>query len=328
MKPAYEGSAPGGRVFDCFLFSDELLLLEFRLRLLDPVVDRFVIVEADRTFQGRAKPFIFLENRLRFAQWEEKIIHVPVADLPDTDALWAREQHQRRAILRGLREASPNDIVVISDVDEIPNPEAIRNLRREPPTTHVALDMQFLNFCVDLAAPQEWSRAKACLAKDLLDPELLRNTPPPEPVLWAAGWHLSWLMPEVTAVSKLESYSHTENNREPLKSANHIRRCRRLGVGLTGEYLLSPVAWDEVAEPLRALVRVEPSLRHGPPTTGQALLARCYLLNMWSTKYLPFWLVDGHPIVAFLLAASLRAVTYPAALARRWWWRQRGWPSS
>ena len=67
-------------VIDCFTFNDELVLLEVRLRLLDSVVDRFVLVEADLTHQGAPKNLIFLENAHQFARWRDKITHVVVQE--------------------------------------------------------------------------------------------------------------------------------------------------------------------------------------------------------------------------------------------------------
>jgi hypothetical protein len=310
-------------VFDCFLFSDELLLLEFRLRLLDELVYRFVLVEADRTFQGDEKPLVFQENRRRFAEWESKIIHVIVHDLPDTNERWAREQHQRRAIMRGLSQAAPEDLALISDADEIPKPSAIRQILRDPPDTHVALDMKWLTFFVDLQSRRSWTRAKACRVGALHDPELLRNAGAPERVLQEAGWHLSWLSHGTGAARKVESYSHTEYNREQLKSDRHFARCRRLGVSPVGDHVLWPVTWDQIPLPLRELVRTNPGLLHGERGWFDTILARCYLLNIWGTKFLPLSLTDRHPVLTFLIAGLLRVCSYPPALARRRWRERR-----
>ena len=67
-------------LYDCFLFFNELDMLELRLRELGSVVDRFVLVESAWTFQGKRKPMIFKENQSRFARWADKIIHVAVHD--------------------------------------------------------------------------------------------------------------------------------------------------------------------------------------------------------------------------------------------------------
>ena len=74
-------------VHDCFIFFNELDALELRLEELDPVVDRFVLVEARTTFTGQAKPLVFAEHRGRFAKFLPKLVHVVVDELPGADPL-------------------------------------------------------------------------------------------------------------------------------------------------------------------------------------------------------------------------------------------------
>jgi beta-1,4-mannosyl-glycoprotein beta-1,4-N-acetylglucosaminyltransferase len=114
------------RLFDCFTFFNELDLLELRLRELDPLVHRFVLVEAPQTFTGLPKPLHFKQNRDRFARFLPKIIHVELEEFPPgLSSAWDREYISRRAIIRGLNDAGPDDMVLISDVDEIPKPKAL-----------------------------------------------------------------------------------------------------------------------------------------------------------------------------------------------------------
>ncbi len=108
-------------IYDCFLFFNEIQLLRLRLAELSPVVERFVLVEATRSFTGHPKPLHFENNRHLFEEHLEKICHIVVDDLPAKyESAWDMEAHQRNAILRGLTEANPDDIIAISDVDEIP----------------------------------------------------------------------------------------------------------------------------------------------------------------------------------------------------------------
>jgi len=113
-------------IYDCFTFFNELDLLEIRLNVLKDVVDKFVLVEADRTFTNRPKPLVFDENKARFAAFSDRIIHVVVKDHPPFKTAWHYESHQRNAIARGLVGAVPDDVILIGDVDEIPNPDTIR----------------------------------------------------------------------------------------------------------------------------------------------------------------------------------------------------------
>ena len=113
-------------IFDCFTFFNELDILEIRLNEMASVVDRFVLVEASKTFQGADKPLYFNENKARFAPFLDKIEHV-IVDFPEdpspyrkaSSQAWAREYFQRDQIAQGLKTAKPDDLVIVSDVDEI-----------------------------------------------------------------------------------------------------------------------------------------------------------------------------------------------------------------
>jgi hypothetical protein len=118
-------------IYDCFTFFNELELLELRLNELDGIVDKFVLVEATKTFSNKPKPLYFQENRARFAAFENKIIHVVVEDAPDTSDAWAIERFQRNAIERGLRACKPSDWVLVSDLDEIPRATAVKKMSCE-----------------------------------------------------------------------------------------------------------------------------------------------------------------------------------------------------
>jgi beta-1,4-mannosyl-glycoprotein beta-1,4-N-acetylglucosaminyltransferase len=119
------------RVFDCFPFFNELDVLEIRLAELDALVDYFVIVESTRTFTAKPKPLYYADNRKRYDRFSHKIIHVVVDDLPlDAPTHWIREAHQREAIMRGLADARPEDRIIISDCDEIPKPDLLRQALR------------------------------------------------------------------------------------------------------------------------------------------------------------------------------------------------------
>lgn len=70
-------------IYDCFTFFNELELLELRLHELADVVDKFVLVEATKTHSNKSKPLYYWENRSRFGEFHDKIIHIIVDDLPD-----------------------------------------------------------------------------------------------------------------------------------------------------------------------------------------------------------------------------------------------------
>ena len=115
-------------IYDCFIFYNELDILKVRLHELSKVVDKFVIIESTKTFQGKDKSLIFADNRHLFAEFEAQIVY-RVCNMPESmeglvtarsnTAAWAREHYQRNFIGTALINAQPDDLIIISDVDEI-----------------------------------------------------------------------------------------------------------------------------------------------------------------------------------------------------------------
>lgn len=118
-------------IYDCFTFFNEIDLLMIRLQLLDEYVDYFVIVEMNKTQRGVKKEFNFEKHKDEFKDYKEKIIYIKVDNPPTYSGIygdWKLENFQRNCIMRGLDECGPEDIVIISDLDEIPNPYILANL--------------------------------------------------------------------------------------------------------------------------------------------------------------------------------------------------------
>jgi hypothetical protein len=204
--------------YDAISFFNELDLLELRLRELDHVIDRFVIVEAPVTHSGQPKPLHFLENQRRFAPWQDKIIHVVVGDMPKGDSLAAtrrREMWQRNAILRGLIDAADDDIVLISDCDEIPRAERVPT---SIPDGMIAVYLQklyYFNFNTH-APDRPWPGTRACHVADAraLSPHIIRNgmgQPDAHYPVYATmdhgGWHFSYFGDIPT---KMKAFLHQE----------------------------------------------------------------------------------------------------------------------
>lgn len=117
-------------IYDCMGFFNEVDLIKLRLEVLSPYVDHFVIVESKKTYRGDDKPLVFQEHIDEFAEYMDKIIYITSDD--DTewngDGDWTVETHQRNLMVRGLEQCDLDDIVIISDVDEIPNPDILVNM--------------------------------------------------------------------------------------------------------------------------------------------------------------------------------------------------------
>ena len=118
------------KVIDVFPFFNELDILEIRLNVLDPYVDYFILSEATKTFSGLDKPLYYQENKERFAKFEDKIIHNIVEDNTDPNLHpYERDIFQKNSIKEIVMEkASDDDAIIWSDVDEVPNPEAIEEI--------------------------------------------------------------------------------------------------------------------------------------------------------------------------------------------------------
>ena len=114
-------------VYDCFQFFNELDILKIRLNVMSPIVDKFVISEATETFSGIKKPLYYEENKEMFAEFADKIIHVVVDDTPE-GYTHDRDTFQKNAVTRGLKDCTDDDIIIFSDLDEIPNPDKIKEI--------------------------------------------------------------------------------------------------------------------------------------------------------------------------------------------------------
>lgn len=119
------------KIFDCFTFFNELEILELRLASLYDVVDRFVIVEADKTHANKPKPFNFYRHMRDYEKYLPKIHYIMDTSVVEYKGVgdWSLENNQRNNIVQGLQDAAPDDLIMISDVDEIPDPATIRTIR-------------------------------------------------------------------------------------------------------------------------------------------------------------------------------------------------------
>jgi len=199
------------RIFDAFPMNDELDLLECRLYELQDIANlTHVIVEADVTHQDTPKPSHYLDNRERFAPWKDRIVHVWATGLPTVREAadpWAREHAQREWIGAGLKDAAPDDVVLQSDLDEIPTAVAARNVR---PQGFVAFDQTLYCFAVDWRHPERWRGTVAARVGQVRSFGQMRDARNVAKPLPNAGWHLSWLGGREANLNKLGAFCHPE----------------------------------------------------------------------------------------------------------------------
>ena len=115
-------------VIDGVPFFNELDILKLRLHILDPLVDRFVIEEATHTFSGLPKELCFEKNKEMFREFLPKITYLVVDNSPEGITTHERDKFQKNALERALTDAADDDVLLLSDVDEIPNPEVLRKI--------------------------------------------------------------------------------------------------------------------------------------------------------------------------------------------------------
>ena len=156
------------KIYDCIQFFDEENVLDLRLNILDEFVDFFVIVESTTDHQGKIKKLNF--EITKFKKFEKKIIYVVVDDTADIikkshigqNSLV--ERHQRNSILKGLKNCDDNDLVIISDVDEIPD---LRKLNLFNKKNYAVFSQKKYDYKLNLLNETEgdWHGSKICLRK-------------------------------------------------------------------------------------------------------------------------------------------------------------------
>jgi len=217
------------KVVDCFIFYNELDLLNYRLNVLDDFIDYFIIVESTHTFVGKEKILYFNENKALFEQFKEKIIHIIVDDMPYKlpGKAWDNEYHQRNCISRGIEKLKLNndDLIIISDLDEIPDPSILFKLKNdniELSIKKLRMDMYYynLNTKYDIV----WDAVKIFSYKFYIDSKLscqeIRNYNCP--IITNGGWHLSYFGDSNFIKNKIEMFSHQELNIPTFTSTDKI----------------------------------------------------------------------------------------------------------
>ena len=202
------------------MFCNEYDMLELRLRIMADHVDKIVIVECDKTFTGVYKGFNLEKQLDRYAQWMHKIDYIKVSDPPAGNA-WAAEEWQRDQFARGWNDLANDDVILVSDCDEIIRPEAIDFIRNTDYNWY-GLYMPAFYFKLNYMDTKPnwhykvWGRAYRGIK---VTPHKMRYMGANEIAgttsikLHHAGWHFGWYGDEEFARNKIQSFSHTELNR-------------------------------------------------------------------------------------------------------------------
>ena len=229
------------KIYDCFMFSDEKMLLDIRLNVLNDYVDQFVIIESKYKHNGDIKNKNFDINQ--YSKFKNKIKYIYLNEEPeglvsisgedDEDKknksilhnTYVRENYQRDVIAKGILDAGPEDFIIVGDIDEIPN---LKNLDFENKKNHLIIFRQKMFYYKLNLYYKElvWTGTRACLKKNLKSPQWLRNIKNKKYPIWRidtlfaknkysniifindGGWHFTNMKSPEEIFSKLNSFLH------------------------------------------------------------------------------------------------------------------------
>ena len=240
------------KIFDCFMYFDEEIVLDLRLNTLNEYVDYFVIVESSFNHKGEKRELKF--NLKKFEKFSKKIIYLVYNEVPhkiepinsadheDEKSrkyifnAYLRENAQRNYIFKGLHDADPNDIILVSDVDEIPNLEKINFNKISEKLILFNQVMFYYKFNLKLPN-NNWVGTRATKKKNLISPQWIRNIKVKNYPFYRidtifsktrysgikfvdnGGWHFTNLKTSSEIEHKLKSYlHHREFDLNPLTS--------------------------------------------------------------------------------------------------------------
>jgi beta-1,4-mannosyl-glycoprotein beta-1,4-N-acetylglucosaminyltransferase len=216
------------KIYDCFTFYNELDLLEIRLNELNDVVDYFVLVEAEKTHQNKNKNLFYLDscNEERFIKFKHKIIHIVVPSSEFNDNTWYNEKLQRKKILDGLVNATEEDFIIVSDLDEIPSKDSVvRTIEINKPISSFEQILHYFYMNTQLIVNgSAYNYGSVMLKKSIFesDTEIVRYPNKSSyNIITNGGWHFSFLGDETFIYNKLQNYAHHEFNYLPLEEVKN-----------------------------------------------------------------------------------------------------------
>ncbi|MEG4851313.1 tetratricopeptide repeat protein [Microcoleus sp. B5-D4] len=289
------------RIYDCFPFFNEIDILKIRIEELKDVVDKFILVEATKTHSGQLKPLYFKEFIHEFAEYQDQIIHYIVDDMPEVqnNNRWPLENYQRDCIGLALieLECQDEDIILVSDADEIPRKDKINE------AIQLLSNNDFVIFTHDLYAhnldnlqSEWWCGTLACKYKNLKQRTATqvrrsdagnfasdskagyinesRNFG--HPYIAKGGWSFTWFGTPLSNSYKIQSFAHAEVDDSDARGVEKLKYdiCRpTLEFEASGEYYfdLADIEGKDVPEYLKKNIhRYRHFLKAKPTNLTQA----------------------------------------------------------
>jgi len=225
-------------IYDCFQYFNEDHTVDLRLNILDKHVDYFIISESTKTHQGKDKKLNF--NIKNFKKYENKIKYI-IADY-DKEKNFINhkggesmiEQHQRNCLSSGIENANDDDLIILSDSDEIPDLDKLNQIKST--TKFTAFSQMMFMYKINLQNLEEsnWIGTKICKKKNFPGPQNLRDMKFKNYPFWRidkmnlqiikGGWHFSFLQSAQDISKKIKSYSHGEFNTEHNTNIDNINQ--------------------------------------------------------------------------------------------------------
>ena len=226
------------KVYDCITFFNEIDLLKLRLNILDNIVDYFVICESEYDHRGEKKKIFFKESD--FQKFKNKIIYLNLKKFPSFETTWERQDFQRDFLINGIKSAKNDDIILFSDVDEIPNLENNKKLILNNLDKVGIFNQKVYYFKLNLRVQdyEKWEGTRILKKKKLKSFSWLRANIRLKNLkykFWRidkfkniyevenGGWHFSFLGDAETISSKIKSYTHSEFDKQEFTDLDKIR---------------------------------------------------------------------------------------------------------
>lgn len=243
------------KIYDCFLYCNEDLILDLRFNILDQFVDRFVVSESKYYHNGQIKGFNFDIDK--YPKFKKKIDYLPIdkppANLYPLTSNNKKNEHakimnaikfenyQRNHIFNGLLDCDKEDLIILSDIDEIPNLEQINlnSIKNEV----VFFNQKYFYYKLNLYNPnQNWYGSRIIKFKNLQSLQWLRNLKTKKNSIWRldkffnnkvyhdmkvvenGGWHFSYINDPKGILNKLNTYMHHVDFEKSLLSTQDVKQ--------------------------------------------------------------------------------------------------------
>lgn len=222
------------KIIDCFIFYNELDMLKYRIELLSSIVDYFIIVESKYTFSGIEKELYYNNNKELFDN--HKVIHIIEDNAPhifpniniEKNEQWINEYYHRNCIKKGIEQLKlkEEDIIIISDLDEIPDPETLKKIKNNEIDVSInCLEQDMYYYNLNSKLMNKWYHSKIMRFKDLNEQNLTISQIRIGfySIIFNGGWHLSYFGDKYYIQNKIKNFAHQEYNNPEYNELDKIQ---------------------------------------------------------------------------------------------------------